>query len=109
MFIYILPNIGGSLLTKLEGIVVDSGYYIALELNGEESYVIGLYGSFPEEVPIAKRICIATPDIKKTSRGMNTSVFCSTTFRSVKKIRGDSTLGAFLSKQKRMVPLTVSC
>lgn len=108
MFIYILPNIGGSLLTKLESIVANSGYYLALELNGEEGYVIGLYGSFPEEVPIEKRISIATPDMKVVSR--NANVFCSTKFRLVKKIRGKSpTLEVFLLKQKRMVPLTVSC
>lgn len=93
---------------KLENIVANSGYYIALETNGEESYLIGLLGSFPDEIPTEKRISIATPDMKITNG--NTNVFLSTTLKSAKKIRGKyQTLEAFLSEKKKLIPLTVSC
>jgi hypothetical protein len=64
--------------------------------------------SFTEEVPDEKRISIATPDMKITSRSVNT--FRSTKLRSVKKVRGRFlTLEAFLSEQKKLIPLTVTC
>lgn len=108
MFIHILANIGGDLLRTLEKTVVDSGYYLADGTDGNESYVIGLWNSFTDDIPVEKRISIATPDMKITSRGVNT--FRSTKLRSVKKIQGRFiTLEAFLSEQKKLTPLTISC
>lgn len=108
MFIHILANVGGGLLRTLERVVTNSGYYLSDEIDENVSFVIGFVNSFPEEIPEEKRIYIATPEVKNKSRGAN--VFCSSRFRSVKKIQGKyQTLEAFLSEKKKLIPLTVSC
>jgi hypothetical protein len=108
MFIHILPNIGGSLLGALEKTVVDSGYYLADGTDGNESYVIGLWNSFTDDIPVEKRISIATPDMTITQGSKNT--FLSSSLKSVNKIRGKScSLSAFLTKQKRSIPVAVAC
>lgn len=106
MFIHILPNIGGDLLGALEKVVVNSGYYLADDTDGNESFVIGFLNSFTEDIPIEKRISIATPDMIVKKRRIK-NIFCSRSLTSVqgKKIR----LITFLKKQKKSIPLTVTC
>lgn len=108
MFIYILPNIGGSLSVKLERVVSDSGYYLAVNLEGNESFVIGLKGSFPDDVPVEKRISIATPDMPITQGSKNT--FLSSSLKLVNQTRGKSySLSTFLKKQRGSIPVAVTC
>lgn len=108
MFIHILPNIGGDLLRTLEETVVDSGYYLADDTDGNESFVIGFLNSFTDDIPIEKRISIATPDMKIASGSVNT--FSSEELELVEKDQKKKiTLGAFLKKRKKLVPLTVNC
>mgnify|MGYP003442899958 FL=1 len=108
MFIHILPNIGGGLLRTLEKIVSDSNYYLSDEIDGNESFVIGFVDSFPEEVPVEKRISIATPEVKIASGSVNT--FSSEKLELIKKDQKKKiTLGAFLVEQKKTIPLTVTC
>lgn len=108
MHIYIFPNIGGDLLRTLEETVVDSGYYLADGIDGNESYVIGLSNSFTDDIPVEKRISIATPDMKIASGSVNT--FSSAKLELIKKDQKKKiTLGAFLSEQKKSIPLAVTC
>ncbi len=105
MFIHILANIGGDLLRTLEEIVTDSGYYLADDIDGNESFVIGLWNSFTKDIPVEKRISIATPDMVVKRRRKN--IFYSSSLTSV---QGEEiTLRAFLEEQKKLVPLTVNC
>ncbi len=106
MFIHILANIGGDLLRTLEEVVIDSGYYLADGIDGNESFVIGLWNSFTKDIPIEKRISIVTPDMVVKKRKIK-NIFYS---RSLTSVRGEEiTLGAFLVEQKKTIPLTVTC
>ena len=105
MYIYIFPNIGGPLSTKLKSIVVESGYYLSEEIDGNESFFIGFMNSFPEEIPIEKRICLVTPDMKIPSKDI--LAFCTNRFKLVHDRR--KKLVKFLSNQKSLIPTAVTC